>query len=301
VGRTPWAAAGARRRITRAAQFTLLSLLAGGVCAQRNSTERAAWNQPVKPFRIIGNIYYVGVSGVASYLIVTPQGNILLDGGLPESAPLIERNIAAAGFRIQDVKYLLNSHAHFDHCGGLAELKRLSSAQMVASRADGEILESGGRGDFASWKDSLFPAVKVDRMVADGETVQLGDVILTAVLTPGHTKGCTTWTLAVQDSGKTYHTVFYCSTSVPGYRLVDNPKYPQIVADYEHSFARLRELPCDVFLAPHADFFHMDEKRARMGNGPNPFIDAKEFRAYLDGSERDFQRELQNQRAAASN
>ena len=276
-----------------------LTLLCALAPAQRDTNERAAWNQAVKPFRIIGNIYYVGMSGVTSFLITTPQGDILLDGGFPESAPLIEKNIAALGFRIQDVKYLLNSHAHFDHSGGLAELRRLSGAQMVASRADGEMLESGGQGDFPSWKDSLFPAVKVDRVIADGETVQLGEVTMTAVLTPGHTKGCTTWTLPVQESGKTYQVVFYCSTSVPGYRLVDNPKYPQIVPDYEHSFARLRRLPCDVFLAPHADFFHLDEKRARMGKGPNPFIDPTEFRAYLDSSERDFQRELQKQRTDA--
>lgn len=269
--------------------------------AQRNSGERAAWNEPVKPFRIIGNVYYVGVSGVTSFLITTPQGHILLDGGFPETAPLIEKNIATIGFRIQDVKILLNSHAHYDHCGGLAELKRLSGAQMVASRADGEVLESGGRVGFEGWKNSGFPAVKVDRVIANGETVKVGDVGLTAVLTPGHTKGCTTWTMPVTESDKTYHVVFYCSTSVPGYRLVNNPKYPQIVSDYEHSFAKLRQLPCDVFLAPHGGFFHLDEKRARMGKGgANPFIDPAEFRAFLKRSEQDFYRELKVQQATAT-
>ena len=188
--------------LTRAAQFTFLTVVGVALLAQRDSGERAAWNEPVKPFRIIGNIYYVGVSGVTSFLITTPQGHILLDGGFPETAPLIEKNIATLGFRIQDVKILLNSHAHYDHCGGLAELKRLSGAQMVASRADGEVLESGGRVSFEGWKNSGFPAVKVDRVIADGETVQLGDVSLTAVLTPGHTKGCTTWTMPVTESGK---------------------------------------------------------------------------------------------------
>jgi metallo-beta-lactamase class B len=264
--------------------------------AQHDSGERAAWNEPVKPFRIVGNVYYVGAAGVTSFLITTPQGHILLDGGLPETAPLIEKNIAALGFRVQDVKFLLNSHAHYDHCGGLAELKRLSGAQMVASRADAEVLESGGRVSFEGWKNSGFPVVKVDRVIADGETVKLGDTSLTAVLTPGHTKGCTTWAMPVTESGKTYHVVFYCSTSVPGYRLINNPKYPQIVADYEHSFAKLRRLPCDVFLAPHAGFFHLDEKRARMGQGgANPFIDPAEFRAFLDRSEQDFESELEKQ------
>ena len=263
--------------------------------AQRDSGERAAWNEPVKPFRIIGNVYYVGVSGVTSFLITTPQGHILLDGGFPETAPLIEKNIAALGFRIQDVKILLNSHAHYDHCGGLAELKRLSGGQMMASQADGEVLESGGRVSFEGWKNSGFPAVKVDRVIADGETVTLGDVGLTAVLTPGHTKGCTTWTMPVTESGKTYHVVFYCSTTVPGYRLVNNPKYPQMVSDYEHSFAKLRQLPCDVFLAPHGSFFHLDEKRARIGKSANPFIDAEEFPLFLKQSEQDFDRELKRQ------
>ena len=167
---------------------------------------------------------------------------------------------------------------------------------MVASRADGEMLESGGRGGFEGWKNSGFPTVKVDRVIADGETVTLGGVSLTALLTPGHTKGCTTWTMPVTESGKSHHVVFYCSTTVPGYRLINNPKYPQIVSDYEHSFARLRQLPCDVFLAPHADFFHLDEKRARMGNGgANPFIDPAEFRAFIDRSEQDFEGELKKQ------
>jgi len=272
-------------------------MLAGvALMAQRDSGERAAWNEPVKPFRIIDNVYYVGVSGVTSFLITTPQGHILLDGGFPETAPRTEENIAALGFRIQDVKVLLNSHAHYDHCGGLAELKRLSRAQMVASRSDAEVLESGGRVSFEGWKNSGFPPVKVDRVIADGETVPLGDVTLTAVLTPGHTKGCTTWTMPVTDSGRTYHVVFYCSTTVPGYQLVNNPKYPQIVSDYERSFAKLRQLPCDVFLAPHGGFFHLDEKRARMGNGvANPFIDPAELRAFLAQSEQDFDRELKKQ------
>jgi len=286
--------------LTRAARFTSLTVLAVALFAQRDSGERAAWNRPVKPFRIIGNVYYVGVSGVSSFLITTPQGLVLLDGGFPETAPLIEQNIAALGFRIHDVKFLLNSHAHYDHCGGLAELKRLSGAQMLASRADAEVLESGGRVNFEGWKNSGFPAVKVDRVIADGETVKVGDATLTAVLTPGHTKGCTTWTMAVTESGKTYSVVFYCSTSVPGYRLVDNPKYPQIVSDYEHSFVKLRHLPCDVFLAPHGGFFHLDEKRARIGEGSvNPFIDPAEFKAFLDSSEQDFHRELKRQQAAA--
>jgi metallo-beta-lactamase class B len=284
--------------LTRAVQFAFLTALGVALLAQRDSGERAAWNEPVQPLRIIGDIYYVGVSGVTSFLITTPQGHILLDGGLAETAPLIEKNIAALGFRIQDVKVLLNSHAHYDHCGGLAELKRISGAQMVASRADGEVLESGGRVAFEGWKNSEFPAVKVDRVIADGETVKVGDVTLTALLTPGHTKGCTTWTMPVTESGKTYRVVFYCSTTVPGYRLINNAKYPQIVSNYENTFAKLRQLRCDVFLAPHGGFFHLDEKRARLEKGgANPFIYPAEFRTFLEQSEQDFYRELKKQQS----
>lgn len=265
---------------------------------QRNGTERAEWNQPIEPFRIIGNIYYVGVTGVASYLIATPKGHVLLDGGLPETAPIIEKNIASLNFRIQDVKYLLNSHAHYDHCGGLAALKRVSGAQMVATRADAEVLESGRQKNY-SIPDSLFPRVKVDRLISSGETVELGGITLTGVLTPGHTKGCTTWTMRVQELGKIYHVVFYCSTSAPGYPLVDNRRYPEIVSDYEQSFTLLRQLPCDVFLAPHGSFFRLTEKRAQMlQGGPNPFVDPSELRSWVDQSEQEFKKELTAQQVA---
>lgn len=278
--------------------FAVVLSFAYATFGQRDSTERAEWNQPVEPFRIIGNIYYVGVTGVASYLIATPKGHVLLDGGFAESALIIEKNIAALNFRVQDVKYLLNSHAHYDHCGGLATLKRASGGQMVASRADAEVLESGRQKNY-SIPDSLFPRVKVDRLIGDGETVQLGGATLTAVLTPGHTKGCTTWAMRAQELGKTYQVVFYCSTSAPGYPLVDNPRYPEIVSDYDQSFTRLRQLPCDVFLAPHGSFFHLMEKRAAMSkSGANPFVDSTELRAWVDQSEQEFQQELKAQQAA---
>ncbi|MGA8030734.1 MAG: subclass B3 metallo-beta-lactamase [Bryobacteraceae bacterium] len=278
---------------TGARPVFLLSFLSAALLAQSGSGERAAWNQPVKPFRIIGNVYYAGASGVASYLITTPEGHVLLDGGLPETAPQIEKNVAALGFELKDVKYLLNSHAHFDHAGGLAELKRASGAQMVASRKDGELIEAGRSEMYGDSPDSSFPTVKVDRFVNDGDKVELGGATLTAHLTPGHTKGCTTWATRVSEGGKTYNVVFYCSTTAPGYRLIHNKKYPQMVSDYEHSFAVLLALPCDVFLGPHPTFFHMQEKLARMKKGgPNPFIDSGEMHALVLDSQQDFQREL---------
>lgn len=195
---------------------------------------------------------------MSSFLVVTPSGSILLDGALPETAPQIEKNIAKLGFRLADVKYLLNSHAHYDHAGGLAQLKRDSGAQLVVSRADGATIESGRGAD--------LPAVHVDRFVEDGGKVELGGAVMTAVLTPGHTKGCTTWTMPVTVAGKTLHVVFYCSTSVVD-KLKGNRDYPQIAADYRRSFDILAKLPCDVFLAPHAGQFHMDEKRAKLAAG----------------------------------
>ncbi|MBA3948996.1 MAG: metallo-beta-lactamase, partial [Acidobacteria bacterium] len=168
-----------------------LSLLVMG--AQSAATDRAAWNRPVEPFRIIGNVYYVGAEGVSAFLIRTSDGLVLLDGALPETATQIAANIATLGFSPRDVKVLINSHAHFDHGGGIAELKRLTGASLAVSAADAPALEAGGPD---------MPAVRVDRRLADGDRVRLGETTLTAHLTPGHTKGCTTWTMTAQEDGR---------------------------------------------------------------------------------------------------
>ena len=273
----------------------------GAAWAQANSTSRA-WNQPVEPFRIIGNIYYVGASDITSFLIVTPAGDVVLDGGFVETAPQIEKNIQALGFRLGDVKILLNSHAHLDHAGGLAELKRATGARFYASAGDAPVLETGGHGDPSFREPSTFPAVKPERIVRDGENVNLGGVMLTAHVTAGHTKGCTTWTTTVTENGKSYHVVFVCSTSVlPSYSLVTKPTYPNIAGDYENTFRVLRSLPCDVFLASHGSFFDLAGKREAMQRGAktNPFIDPAGYQAYLDGSEASFREELRRQRDRA--
>jgi metallo-beta-lactamase class B len=264
--------------------------------AQSDPTWRS-WNQPVEPFRIVGNIYYVGASDIASYLITTPQGHILLDGGFVETAPMIRDNIRHLGFKIEDVKYLINSHAHSDHAGGLAQLKQWSGAQFVASAADGAQIARGGHND-PMWGDKYtFPPLRPDRTINDGETVALGDAVMTAHLTPGHTKGCTTWTTDVEDGGHRYHVLFLCSVSAPGYNLVNNSNYPNIVADYRYTFAHLKTLPCDVFLAAHAFFFDMAKKRAAQKADPqhNPFIDPLEFQRFLDQAQSDFEAELKKQ------
>jgi metallo-beta-lactamase class B len=268
-------------------KWTVMSIVvvaaAVGLSAQQDSNERAAWNQPFEPFRLIGNIHYVGAAGVSAFLIVTPEGAILLDGALPETASQISRHIVTLGFRVGDVKYLLNSHAHFDHAGGLAELKRLTGARFVASRGDAPALKAGGPD---------MPAIAVDQVVDDGDTVRLGETLLTAHITPGHTKGCTTWATTTVEGGATYRVVFYCSTSIVD-RLVGNTGYPNIVADYERTFAAIRKIPSDVFLANHPAFFRMAQKRTRMiQGGPNPFVDPAEMGRFVEDSERQFRAAL---------
>jgi metallo-beta-lactamase class B len=255
-------------------------------------------NQPVEPFRILGNLYYVGASDITAFLITTPQGHILLDGGFPETVPIIRRNMEKLGFKLADVKILLNSHAHFDHAGGLAELQRLSNARLAASAADAPFLESGGKGDPVFGDRLTFPPVKVSRIVHDGEAVTLGGVELVAHVTAGHTPGCTTWSLRTDDGGQPRDVVFVCSTTVlPGMRLADKPSYATITADFERTFRILRSLPCDVFLASHSSFFHLEDKARRLAKGehPNPFVDPAGYRAYLDGAEKAFRDELARQ------
>lgn len=267
----------------------LVALTAPAPWAAQDATERVAWNQPVEPFRVIGNVHYVGAAGVSAFLITTAAGSFLLDGGLPETAPLIARNIAALGLKLADVKLLLNSHAHFDHAGGLRELQQQSGAALAASAADRAALEAGG---------PQMPAVRVTRLVQDGERLTLGDTTLTAHITPGHTPGCTTWTTTVTEGGRPYTVIFYCSTSVVD-ALVDNSRYPGIVADYQQTFARLRGMKADVFLANHPAFFDLAAKQAkRAAAAANPFIDTAELLRFVDTSERQFQAELKKAQAA---
>jgi metallo-beta-lactamase class B len=280
--------------------FTLL-LLCICVRAQSNAEWRS-WNQPVEPFRVVGNIYYVGANEITSFLITSPQGHILLDGGFVETAPQIRDNIRKLGFKAEDVKYLLNSQAHSDHAGGLAQLKQWTGAKFVVSREDGVQTERGGKRDFA-WADTMqFPPVKTDQIIGDGEMLKLGGVVVTAHVTPGHTKGCTTWTMQADEDGHHYNVVFLCSVSAPGYRLVNNPNYPNIIEDYGKTFQVLKGLPCDVMLASHGSFFNLTGKRELLAKAPgkNPFVDPAEYQAYLDRAQADFDTELRRQQQLAS-
>jgi metallo-beta-lactamase class B len=275
----------------------LVLVALNSVFGQADETSRS-WNKPVPPFRIVGNLYYVGATEVTSFLITTPQGHILLDGGFVETAPQIERNIAELGFKLQDVKILLSSHAHFDHAGGLAELKRKSGARFVASARDAELLQRGGHGDFRFGDRLIFPPIAADQIIGDGESIQLGDQKLTAYLTPGHTMGNTTWTTKINDGPKVYDVVFAGSTSALDYQLVGKESYPGIAADFEKTFAVLKRLPCDVFLSDHGTFFSFVEKRERVmrGEKPSPFIDPDGYKHFVSDSEAEFRKKIAAQK-----
>ena len=279
-----------------------LALAAAAVAAPqaRAGAVPASWTAPAPPFHVIDTVYYVGTEGISAWIIKTPQGLILLDGGMPEAAPLVEANIKALGFALSDVKILLNSHAHFDHAGALAKLKADTGAQLAASAGDRSALEHGvypGSEDIHAFD---FPPVKVDRVLADGDGVELGGVRLTVVLTPGHTAGCTDFLLPVTEHGVTHTAFFFCSASVAANRLVSKPQYPGIVDDYRRTFVRLKTIHADVLLAPHAEFFDLKGKRARLNDPVNPFIVPGELDRLTATLEADFERQLALQTAKAA-
>jgi metallo-beta-lactamase class B len=254
------------------------------------------WSLPFEPRKIIGNIYYVGTNLISSFLITTPAGHILLDTGHLQMVPQVATNIEKLGFKLQDVKVLLNSHAHFDHCGGFAEVKRRTGATVIASKLDGELMTRGGKGDFY-WGDELaYEPVKPDRIVADGERVELGGVSLTAHLTPGHTKGCTSWSMRVNEGGKDYDVLFLCGLTASLYKLTNNAQYPNIAEDVRDTLRRLRGMRADVMLAPHGFYFNLEGKAARQRAGnPNPFVDPGELGRHVSEMEKDFEQALQAQ------
>jgi metallo-beta-lactamase class B len=277
----------------------LTLVLAGSAFAQATPD----WTNPFPPYRIIGNVYYVGSQGLASYLITTPQGHILINSSLESSVPLIRDSIEKLGFKFGDVKILLISHAHWDHCAGSASIKELTGAKYMVMDADVPEIEAGGKGNFqyGDSPTSRYRPAKVDRVLHDGDEVKLGDTVLTARLTPGHTKGTTTWTMKAKEGDKTYNVVIIGSPNVnAGYKLVNNALYPQIASDYERMFSILKSLPCDVFLGAHGNYYGMEAKYARMKEGAaNPFIDPDGYKSYVAEREQTFRTELAKQQAAA--
>ena len=278
--------------------LAFVSLPANTQNLSNQKSQHEDWNKPFKPFRIIGNIHYVGTNNLACYLITSPGGHILIDTAMEESAPSIRANIEALGYKLKYVRMILASHAHFDHVAGHADMKAATGAQVVASAADALVLESGGTKGFHPI--GSYKPVKVDRIIKDGEIVRLGSTALKAHLTPGHTEGNTTWTMTVEENGKKYEVVFVGSMSInPGVKMVNNPTWPTIADAYARSFQKLKSLPCDVFLGPHAPFFDMEAKVARMTADAktNPFIDPEGFRNYIADFEKSYNDQLQKERS----
>ena len=260
--------------------------------------------EPFPPFRIVGNVYYVGSKGLASYLITTPQGHVLINSNLEADFPLIRTSVEKLGFKFSDVRILLISHAHWDHDAGSAIIKKMTGAKYMVMDADVSLVESGGKTDPTrdASSSNVYQATKVDRVLHDGDEVKLGDTILVAHLTPGHTKGCTTWTMRVRDAGKTYDLVIVGSPNVnAGTKFLNNVLYPQIAADYERMFRVLKSLPCDFFLGAHDTYFDMEAKYALMKDAAeSPFIDPDGYKKYVAQKEQDFRVELEKQKAIAA-
>ncbi|OYW74485.1 MAG: subclass B3 metallo-beta-lactamase [Verrucomicrobia bacterium 12-59-8] len=279
--------------------FSILLLLGCGLVSAQDTS---SWTEPFPPHRIAGNLYYVGSRDLASYLITTPQGHVLINSSLEKSVPLIRASVEKLGFKFTDIRILLISHAHSDHCAGSAEIVKQTGAKYWVMEQDADAVENGGakkprvgKGDYTQ-----FPPAKVDCRLKDGEEVKLGDAMLVADLTPGHTPGCTTWAMQVMDNGKSLNAVIIGSPNVnPGYVLVGNKNYPSIAADYEKTFRVLKALPVDLFLGAHASYYGMEVKHALIGQGGvNPFIDPQGFHAYVDDREKAFLTEWEKQKKA---
>lgn len=260
------------------------------------------------PFQIAGNVYYVGTEDHASYLISTTQGLILINSGFEATVPLIEQSVSKLGFKFSDIKILLISHAHIDHVAGSAAVLQKTGAKYIVMDADVDVVESGGKTDFhnGSLPAEHYPSAKVDRVLHDRDTVELGGQVLTAHLTAGHTKGCTTWTLNVNQDGQMRRVLILCGyapSAGPGgaYQLLNNSAYPQIVSDFERTFSVLPTLPVDIFLGAHGRYFNLQAKYRQFAAGnKNAFVDPAGYQTYVASGKQAFENLLQEQREAAS-
>jgi metallo-beta-lactamase class B len=288
------------RRMARSA--VALALLILGLSLQPGGATPPEWTRSFPPFRIAGNLYYVGSEDLAAFLIVTPRGNILINSNLASSPPLIRKSISALGFRFSDTKILLISHGHYDHAAGSASIRRLAGAKYEVMDGDVSVVESGGRNDFQFARDSTmwFPPVHVDRILHDGDTVSLGGTVLTAHKTAGHTKGTTTWTTDQNEAGKTLHVVIVGSPNVlDSYKLIGNKTYPEIADDFRKQFAVLKALPCDVFLGAHGSYFDLKAKYDRLKNGDrDAFVDHPGYQRYVEDRQQSFEAALKRQQAS---
>jgi len=280
----------------------VLALTAAAPLAQQKAP--ALGTQIFEAYRVIANIYYVGATDVSSHAIATRAGLILLDTGTTQMLPMIRANVEKLGFRMQDIKIILSSHAHWDHVEGHAAMQALTGAQVMAVGEDAAAIASGV--DSSAIAARGWKPVKVDRVLKDGETVTLGNVTMRAHLTPGHTKGCTTWTMTVQDGGKSYLVVFIGGISInDGVKLVGNTRHPSIIEDYARTFRVLKELKADVFLAQHPAIYGMAEKVQRLKANPssnpssNPFIDPQGYQRAVSDAESRYVKQLAEERASS--
>lgn len=266
------------------------------------SISHAEADGPFPAHRVAGNTYYVGSRDLATYLITTPEGHFLINSGFEETVPLIRGAVESLGFKLTDVKYLLASHAHDDHVAGHAKLRELTRAKVLVMAGDDTVIAKGGEGQYL-YVNARWPTCPVNRVLKDGDEVKLGGTTLVARSTPGHTRGCTTWTWKESVDGKPLDVVVIGSPNVnPGYRLVDNKDYPTIAADYEKTFAVLKSLPCDLFLGAHGNYYGMHAKHERLEKQEpaNPFIDPQGYKAYVELKEAAFRKTLAEHQAGAS-
>ncbi len=254
------------------------------------------WDEPFPPHRIADNLYYVGSKGLATYLITTSKGHILINSSFERTVPIIRGNVEKLGFKFADIKILLASHAHSDHVEGHALIKELTGARVEVMEGDARVIATGGRGQYL-YKQIWRPCT-VDRVLKDGDTVTLGEATLTARLTPGHTRGCTTWTMQAADGVKSWNVVIIGSPNVnPGYQLIGNREYPEIADDFTRTFRLLKSLPCDIFLGAHGNYYGMEGKFARLqqDSKTNPFVDPEGYRAYVENRDSAFRETLEKQ------
>lgn len=292
-------------RVLAAALFALATVTAGAQAQTIKdflATVMKHWTTPIAPFHLIDNVYYVGTEGIAVFIIKTSEGLILMDTAMPESTGLIKDSIAKLGLKVGDIKYILNSHAHLDHTGGFAEMKKDTGAQLIVGGRDKPLVEGGYYPGDEKNADLAFPPVKVDRTVSEGDKITLGDTTLIARATPGHSPGCTSWEMTVKDAGQDRTVLFFCSGTVALNRIVGNPTYPGIAEDYRATFAKVKAMKVDVLLGPHPEAFGMEAKLKQLKDGaPNPFVTPGENVTYLTQMEKGYEDALAKQTAALKN
>jgi len=249
------------------------------------------WEEPEEPIKIVGPIYFVGTKGLGAFLITTAEGHILMNTGMPSSGPMMVDSIRKLGFKPEEIKLMINGHAHIDHAGAFDFFKKLSGAQLAVMKDDVAAMESGDRDDFKYANDFIYPPVKVDRVLRDGDIIKMGDVVLTAYHTPGHTRGATTWIVNIVDGGKPYVVAFPDGAGFnPGYRLAKDPSYPGINDDFRRTHHMLEMLRPDIWLAQHNEYYDLEGKRKRaQTEGVKAWIDPEGYRRFISHKKREFE------------